>query len=427
MGRCQRAPRAIQEGLLYTLLLLLPFSNAAIEITFGGLLLAWLWERADRRTRANSVWWSPRQRPFVVSLLAYLGVCALSIAVSDYPALGVRGFWGKWTEYLLLCVIAADVGRRAGVLRQGLGVVACSSLLVAVEGITQERFGRGLFRGYRLDFFDRMTGPYQNPGDLGTYLMVVIPILLAWGASHRTALGRVASWGVVGVLTVCLARTMCVGAWVGAGLGVAVMAVLGRARSRRYALVWLVGVPVVCGWLVQRGGVLPDWVVLDKGSVKRAGGFQQASWSEAGVADRWVMWQAALRMIRDRPILGHGLNTFMANYLKYWVGGERQPRYAHNCYLQVAAETGIMGLLSFVWVLALFFLRLLRALRNAHPREGILLLGFLAGLLAFVIQAAIDTNFYSLRQSALFWTLAGLATGLAISVESRGTAREMGS
>ena len=46
-----------------------------------------------------------------------------------------------------------------------------------------------------------------------------------------------------------------------------------------------------------------------------------------------------------------------------------------------------------------------------------LLSGFLAGLLAFVVQAGIDTNFYSLRQATLFWTLAGLAVGYAIQAE----------
>ena len=127
------------------------------------------------------------------------------------------------------------------------------------------------------------------------------------------------------------------------------------------------------------------------------------------------MWQSALRMTWDRPILGQGVNTFMANYLHYWVGGQQQPRYAHNCYLQMAAETGLVGLGTFLWLLwsmVGLWRRAMRWMLSQDPPD-FLLMGWTAGLTAFLVQAAVDTNFYSLRQAFLFWTLAGIATGLA--------------
>ena len=41
-----------------------------------------------------------------------------------------------------------------------------------------------------------------------------------------------------------------------------------------------------------------------------------------------------------------------------------------------------------------------------------LVAGLLAGLVAFVVQAGLDTNFYSLRQAAMFWVFFGLALGV---------------
>ena len=140
------------------------------------------------------------------------------------------------------------------------------------------------------------------------------------------------------------------------------------------------------------------------------------SLSDIGVQDRSAMWQSALNMIRDRPVFGHGVNTFMANYLTYWVGGERQPRYAHNCYLQMAAETGVVGLAAFGWLLWAIFARLFGTIRRVQSEEGFILLGLVVGLLAFAVHAAVDTDFYSLRQAALFWTLAGLAVGFSARV-----------
>jgi putative inorganic carbon (HCO3(-)) transporter len=103
----------------------------------------------------------------------------------------------------------------------------------------------------------------------------------------------------------------------------------------------------------------------------------------------------------------------MSNYLKYWVGGEQQPRYAHNCYLQVAAETGLVGLAAFLWLLWSLMSQLAKAAFKTSLKEHVILLGCFAGLLAFLIQSAVDTNFYSLRQAALFWVVSGLAIGLA--------------
>ncbi|MBI4341307.1 MAG: O-antigen ligase family protein, partial [Candidatus Omnitrophica bacterium] len=140
---------------------------------------------------------------------------------------------------------------------------------------------------------------------------------------------------------------------------------------------------------------------------------------EFGKVDRWVCWVAAMRMIQDRPVLGFGLNTFMANYLDYWVGGERNPRYAHNCYLQMAAETGYIGLTAFLLLLGFLFVRIVSGWRQASPPQQVLLAGCMAGLMAFAVQAGIDTNFYSLRQAALFWVIAGLAVGLSVRSEAR--------
>jgi len=98
------------------------------------------------------------------------------------------------------------------------------------------------------------------------------------------------------------------------------------------------------------------------------------------------------------------------------------PRYAHNCYLQVAAETGFVGLAAFLALLGMLFWHLIRRAMRSEAQLAILLPGFIGGLLAFVVQAGVDTNFYSLRQAALFWVLAGVAVGLSEQpIDSRNT------
>ena len=396
MSRLRHGVALIQEGSLYALLFLLPFSKAACEITFGGLLVTWLFMRLDPKTRTQTLWLQPSLRPLLVVGAGFLAACVLSFMVSTDPELSLKGFIGKWLEYLVLVVIVTDVSSRPGVAQRSLWALAASACFVVFEGISQERYGRGFFCDYRLDFFQRMTGPYENPIDLATYLMVIIPPLIGY-ALLRQGAPRWRIWGLTLALTLCLARTSSVGAWLGLGTGLVVMS-RWRTAMRRYAL-------IILAVAVLLAGVFLVWT----GRVHRV-----FSSSDIGKQDRRVMWQAALGMIKDRPILGQGVNTFMANYLHYWVGGEQQPRYAHNCYLQMWAETGVVGFGAFLWLLwgmVGLWRRAVSWLSNGPPRY--MLLGLLASLVAFLVQAALDTNFYSMRQAFLFWTLAGMATGLA--------------
>lgn len=410
-----RIARLMQEGSFYALLLLLPFSKAACEIAFGFLLLGWGIERCRPETRAETIWTSPRLRPLALGIVAYLLVCSLSILESDVPRLSVEGFVEKWLEYLLFLVIVADLVARPGVegrpdiVRRGLNIMAWSSLCVAIQGVAQELFIAT--RRYRYDaafVHSRMTGPYENPIDLATYLMVLIPILLGLSMGDlgpRRARLRV----LILALIACLIRTEAIGAWLGLWIGLLVMAGL-SARIRRTGLTLLIASAVVGSLFLQRMGRV----------------YKFTSPTYIGRLDRWAMWQAAIRMIRDRPILGHGLNTFMANYLAYWVGGEQTPRYAHNCYLQVAAETGLVGLLSFLALLGLLAWQLLRRLSRLPADDRVLLVGLGGGLLAFAVQAGLDTNFYALRQAVLFWVLAGLAVGLSERDQPLGYRRGVG-
>lgn len=389
-----RIGRRVLEAALYVMLFLLPFSMAAVEIGFGIMLLGWILERWGSRWQETA--WSERSLWMVLAaMVGYLVVCAASVAVSDFPQKSLTGLINKWLEYLVLFVMATDLGKRPEIVKRAVAVLVCSSVFVVLEGVWQELFGKGLFRGYSVRTYWRMTGPYTNPNDLAIYLMVILLVLIAWSMTLRVR-NRLAVGGWVLILVACLARTEAQGPLLGLAAGF--LAAISRHRALRWSGVLIMVVTLLCAAaFLQRTGKLS----------------MLFSRNDIGTVDRIAMWKTAVRMIKDRPILGHGLNTFMARYLDYWVGGQKQPRYAHNCYLQVAAETGLLGLGSFLWLLWCVFCRIRAALHSPFCDERLVLLGLYAGLVAFSIQAALDTNFYSLRQAALFWVLAGLAMGLS--------------
>ena len=390
-----RLSSTLQEGGLYVLLFLLPFSISTIEVAFGVLLCCWLYERWSRRTRQDTIWTRQSLRPILWSMGAFLAIGALSILVSDHPQHSLKGLVTKWAEYLFYTVLVAELAARPNVVRRSAVVIAASACFVVIEAVTQELWGHGVFRGYPLTMYSRMTGPYHNPIDLAIYFMAVSGPLLAAGLLERGA-RRWGSWAVLGLVMACFGRTLALGPWV--ALAVACVAVMMPAerRFRRAGMVLLGLMAAAAAYFLWRTHLTHAVFTL----------------SDPGTSDRRFMWESALRMIRDRPLLGHGLNTFMANYLDYWVGGERMPRYAHNCYLQTAAETGLIGLAAFVWMLWQVGARIKASLGPPATEERLLLVGLATGWAAFVVHAGVDTDFYSVRQAALFWIMSGLGLGL---------------
>ncbi|MBI2174383.1 MAG: O-antigen ligase family protein [Candidatus Omnitrophica bacterium] len=403
MSKRVRLARLLQEGSLYAILLLLPFSKAVVELGFGFMLVGWCLERTDPAWRKATVWLNPALQPLIWAVAAFLFVCFLSVFVSRFPSLSMKGLIEKWAEYLLFFIFAADIGCRPRVAQRSIKVLAVSSVLVVVEALTQVLFDRGLLRGFRYRVFERATGPYENPIDLATYLMVIIPVVLVFVLMLRRGMGpRILGWLLVGALVVLFAQTDALGPWLGFAMGMVLFLFL-ASKVRSYGF-------IVLAVTLSTAALMPAGHGVETPHTKEA-----FSIAQLGMQDRWLNWQAAVGMIQDQPLLGHGLNTFMANYLDYWVGGERQPRYAHNCYLQVAAETGLIGLSAFLALLGFLFWTLFRGLRRVESSFRLPLVAYMGGLLAFVLHAGIDTNFYSLRQAVLFWVLAGLAIGLTVS------------
>lgn len=128
-----------------------------------------------------------------------------------------------------------------------------------------------------------------------------------------------------------------------------------------------------------------------------------------------MIWRDTLRMWQDHPVTGVGLGAFHTEFPDYaqedlrskWPKKNYIVNYAHNEYVQTLAETGLIGFLSFMALLILFFRRIRRLARS----ETVPL--FLA-VLALLIQ-----NFFSvdMRFSLSFATLF-LLMGISLTGET---------
>jgi O-antigen ligase len=124
------------------------------------------------------------------------------------------------------------------------------------------------------------------------------------------------------------------------------------------------------------------------------------------VGYRLYMWDGAVRIFLDHPIIGVGTGGYKNAMVKY----KDSPDYPdvdhpHNSFLYVAVTHGTLGLAVFLWLL---FSYLKKGWRSRHAVTGFAVLSF--GLI-IIIGGMTDTQYLSLPSGNLFTLLLGLKTG----------------
>lgn len=116
--------------------------------------------------------------------------------------------------------------------------------------------------------------------------------------------------------------------------------------------------------------------------------FSSFNLNEGSNKGRIETWGKAVEVIADKPFFGVGLGNYPLEIKA--AADYREPIYAHNVYLDIAAETGILNAL--VWIAILFF-----SLKNfiLKSSENIFFLGAAAAVIAFFIHSLVETPIYS--------------------------------
>lgn len=388
----QLADRAL-IGASVALPVVVAFSNALAEIT-STVLIVWLIVCLvlDRgRLPSGGV--------FTCLVAVWLVACFISAASASEPSPAFRTFLRKTVQYAAVALAMSFVGRDERRLRLILKTLAWAGIVFSIDGLVQWKFGHDLLR-WREPWASRLTGPMGNPNNFATYLVMVMPIQLwlVFGGAKRwqamvMLLGILAS-----ILPIILTDSRM--AWLVFAVNLMAFAVL----AKRVALL---AYPVILGIGLLLSGHLPSLQGLFDLSPGRAEG-----------------WTVAWRMFLDHPIVGIGHGSYMAHYMEYLpslAGTWPRPQYAHNCYLQLLAEGGVLGLGAFMllvgWVLQRAWRRLLRPpTRMISP-----LIGLAVSLVAFLVSIVFDTGLYSLPIASLFWSLLGLTVGSAATARTAAT------
>jgi O-antigen ligase len=312
-------------------------------------------------------------------------------------------------------VIARQVFAQGGVRVAARGIATIGVVLSAESIAQRATAGRLIYWHWKTDFeVVPPFGPFLNPDHFATWTILALPLclgyLLAHSAAHRhgdkpqrwqdavvRAMDGRSIWLATAIcfMLIALALTLSRAAWAGLAAGLAMGVVLRREESLPAR--WVVAAAVLA---VAGGAVLiaPGELIQRVTSVGNA------------ASGRLGIWRATLPVVRDFWLTGTGAGTFETVMLAY----QRVPSLfrinaAHNHYLQVAAEGGLLVGAPVALGLIAFATRTWDALTRDDSTMYLVRLGAFCGLVATAVQSVWETGLTTPANALLAALVAAIA------------------
>jgi O-antigen ligase len=338
LGLALWVPLAFMEGI--------PLLNLAGKAAGLLVVVAWLGSfQSIRRTVAATL---SRHRRLVATLAGLLAWSSLSLAWSADLALGLEDIW-HWYLLAVLFVVVATTVTTPRALRLVLAAFVAGAVVSVVVGLADGSLTSAVDGGARL------SGTAGDPNFLASSLVAATVLAAGLLADARSPLVRFLLVAAMAVLITGLVASGSRGGLLAAAATIVAAFVLFKRRRVHVAAIVAVG-----------AGIAALAFINVPGTWERVTNFDD----DNGRSD---LWTVAWRMGDDHPVAGVGVNNYRArsaDYVREPGALENvnlivdDPHLVHNTYLELFAETGVVGLALFVG----FVLACLRATKLAADR-----------------------------------------------------------
>jgi O-antigen ligase len=358
----------------------------------------------------------------------------ISVIFSQYLEISIIAFIAKLLEGYFLYYSFVDCIKTRQHLRICISIYVITVLILVLDGVFQYIFKVDFLR--QLPISDnRVLATLRHANDFGAYIIIFIPLILGLlilpyqkeGSFIQLCkeakfgpdlISKIVLFITLVLMLVCLGLTFSRGSWVGFWCSMIFFVLLLRKYFIITFLISIVFLSVFLPLMMkyrdvsfttdsvqlvrEYGKIDPTLENLNKLSELDRQRVELVHHGQLGMG-RFGFWEQAISIIEKYPVFGSGLNTY-AKQTKY---------YAHNCYLQMTAETGIVGLIAFLSMIWILFWRSIQkffSLKDVFLRN--VLAGALAGFGGFLIQSFFDTTLYSVQLGNLMWIFMGLVIAI---------------
>ena len=273
------------------------------------------------------------------------------------------GAYGIWVSYQYLA----------------LGEVVGGAVIVGSEGLAVPRAGSTL----------------GNPTVLGGLMVIGVPIAVMLIATTK-GWQRIAAIVSAAVIIVTLGFTFTRGAWLGGAVALLILVLERKSRNVLVGVVLLVA-------------LLSPGAVLDRAT-------SSTQLGRAEISHRFDYWAGAVLIGEQYPLFGAGIDNFRYAFARLPVPqtATREVGHPHNLALDLFAETGMVGLISFGALMVGSLVMLLRRRRfDPNPTRRIWRLAIAAAIIGSLVEQTTDSMLLEPFWNAVMWIFFGLAVVMA--------------
>jgi O-antigen ligase len=318
------------------------FPISLTDVIAAGLSGAWLGSaiHQHRPPLAVTVW------------TGYIAIFLLAIAASATQAADWHASLReivKWVEMAAVYLAGTYFIRSSRQVAVVVGAVVLAGVGEALLGYIQFFFQLGpeAFAVHRI--FLRAYGTFDQPNPYAGYMNLVLPLALSAALLYDDARLR-RTYGLATVLVAgAIVASESRGAFLAGTLaGAIVLSVLYRPV---YAAAWTGLLGLLGGAWLAVYGLLPIGPFQQLLSVVGLGNvsFGHVTDANFSAVERAAHWLAGVRMFASRPLLGVGIGNYAQAYPAYHPRGwYASLQHAHNYYINIAAEAGIIGLAAYL-------------------------------------------------------------------------------
>ncbi len=392
--------KIMQEALLYVLLAFTPLAYGSVEVWsvtvlhLISLTIAAVWAVSVINKRSSVISRTPLDMP---NLFLFLVVC-LSALTSVYSyASAIQTL--KIINYIFVFYLVVNLTQDRGKLLRLVIFLVIFGSVFATAGIL---LTKGSLLGFKIFSSSKygLSLTFVNYNHFAGYLemMVLLCIGLALSFSGAKRVIFLVLGVYIGVAVFfSLSRGGVIGMFSGLIFLIILSAIIRNFRRNLKALsFYLVALIMVVSTLgaspvIERMQTLSNPLHIDR--------------------VRLDTWRSSLDMVSDNILLGSGAGTFRYAFPKFRADTTyRRVDHAHNDYLEIASELGVIGLFLLFFCFSVMFVSVLKNVSNNPDRRlQALSLGSLAACFSLMVHGLVDFNFYIPSNAILFVVSSAIA------------------
>ena len=269
--------------------------------------------------------------------LVFFGAVFLAVAFSYAPSMSLRFLFYHISAALCVLVTVSAVRSGEGLKRLAAGSSVCV-LVSSLYGVYQRIQGVEVNKSYvdlevNAGMPGRVESFFDNPNTFAEVLILLLPLTLALILCSKHTISKLIACGVAVVGVVALGMTYSRASWAGIACAMVVMVFLWKPKLiPAFAVLCVACVPFIPTTIWNRILTI-------------------ANPNDTSTASRLPLYEAALEVIKESPVSGAGLGTaatqaFIKDMNLYH--GKAPFVHAHNFFLEVWIEIGLLGIVGFV-------------------------------------------------------------------------------